>query len=80
MHDINTILKQDKYIPRSELFCHDLIETKYLQQTEYHNKQFIKNKLKEYEEYFDNILDKEKKKIKLDLEKTVLRCLDANEE
>ena len=78
MHDINTILKQDKYIPRSELFCHDLIETKYLQQTEYHNKQFIKNKLKEYEEYFDNILDKEKKKIKLDLEQRIAILTDED--
>ena len=50
MHNIEHLLQEEKYISRSDLFINDLMETKYLQQADYHNKLFIRKKLKEYKE------------------------------
>ncbi len=78
MHNIEHLLQEEKYISRSDLFINDLMETKYLQQADYHNKLFIRKKLKEYKEYFDHILDKENKNIKLDFEQRLAILTDED--
>lgn len=68
------LLSQDKYISRKEYMdsikfgSNEMIEKIIAQRVELHNRKFVNQKLKEYEEYFNQIFTKIDKNVHLDLE------------
>lgn len=78
------LLSQDKYISKKEymeiikLNSNSIISKVIAQRVELHNRKFVNSKLKEYDEYFNNIFKKVDKDVKLDLEQKTTILTDED--
>lgn len=75
---LQKILNKDEYINYKQIEGMFLIEKKYKQMIEEHNRVFIKNKLIEYKEYFDHIYDEINPNIQLDINQRIAILTDED--
>ena len=83
LKNTDELLKEDRYISRkdydniikkSDMDLIDIIR----QRVDYHNKKFVNKKLKEYDDYFNNIFTKLDKSVHLDLEQKTTILTDED--